>query len=362
MFKQALADVGLVDGQTCRLEWRGAAGKVENIPAAAAELVRIKVDVIVASSTPVVQSAKNITTSIPIIMSGVADPVGIGFVESLARPGGNITGLSLQSPELAGKRLELLSDIAPKLSRVAFLAYGPDPAHRLFVKEAQDAATRMNLQMLPLVVEAIDEIDNVLSGIVQQRAGALIVQPLFILAACTLLAVFSQSTEAQPPQKAWKVGFLIASSAKSQAVRLDAFKVGLRKLGYIDGQNINLFVRSGEGKADQLQLAAAELVSLRLDVIVSGGPTSTRALKAATRRIPIITTLEGDPIGAGLITSLARPGGNITGLSTLGPELSGKRLEILKAMVPGLSRVAVLESADTRRTTPSNEVDEKLSL
>ena len=98
MFKQALADVGLVDGQTCRLEWRGAAGKVENIPAAAAELVRIKVDVIVASSTPVVQSAKNITTSIPIIMSGVADPVGIGFVESLARPGGNITGLSLQSP------------------------------------------------------------------------------------------------------------------------------------------------------------------------------------------------------------------------------------------------------------------------
>ncbi|HET9296153.1 MAG TPA: ABC transporter substrate-binding protein [Candidatus Binatia bacterium] len=178
-----------------------------------------------------------------------------------------------------------------------------------------------------------------------------------VLAACTLLAVFSQSTEAQPPQKAWKVGFLIASSAKSQAVRLDAFKVGLRKLGYIDGQNINLFVRSGEGKADQLQLAAAELVSLRLDVIVSGGPTSTRALKAATRRIPIITTLEGDPIGAGLITSLACPGGNITGLSILGPELSGKRLEILKAMVPGLSRVAVLESADTRRTTPSNEVD-----
>jgi putative ABC transport system substrate-binding protein len=93
-------------------------------------------------------------------MSGAADPVGIGFVQSLARPGGNITGLSLQSPELAGKRLELLRDIAPKLSRISFLAYGPDPAHRLFVKEAQDSASAMNLEVLPLVVETTDQIDE----------------------------------------------------------------------------------------------------------------------------------------------------------------------------------------------------------
>jgi putative ABC transport system substrate-binding protein len=180
LFKQALADVGWIDGQNCILEWRGASGKVENISAAAAELIRIKPNVIVASSTPVVEGVRNTATTIPIVMSGVADPVGIGFVKSLARPGGNITGLSIQSPELAGKRLELLRDIAPKLSRVAFLAYAPDPAHRLFISEAQDAAIRMNLQMLPVVVKTTDEIDNALLGAIRERAGALIVQPLFI--------------------------------------------------------------------------------------------------------------------------------------------------------------------------------------
>jgi putative ABC transport system substrate-binding protein len=159
LFKQALAELGWVDGQNCIVEWRGSSGSLQNVSAAAAELVRLKVDVIVASSTPVIQGTKNTTTSIPIVMSGAADPVGIGFVASLARPGGNITGLSLQSPELAGKRLQLLKDIAPKLSRVAFLAYRPDPAHRLFVKEATDAAAVMNIQVQPLVVENTDDID-----------------------------------------------------------------------------------------------------------------------------------------------------------------------------------------------------------
>lgn len=180
LFKQALAELGWVDGQNCIVEWRGSSGSLQNVSAAAAELVRLKVDVIVASSTPVIQGTKNTTTSIPIVMSGAADPVGIGFVASLARPGGNITGLSLQSPELAGKRLQLLKDIAPKLSRVAFLAYRPDPAHRLFVKEATDAAAVMNIQVQPLVVENTDDIDIAFSALLRERVGALIVQPLFI--------------------------------------------------------------------------------------------------------------------------------------------------------------------------------------
>ena len=162
----------------------------------------------------------------------------------------------------------------------------------------------------------------------------------------TVLLTAVPTIQAQQAKKLPRVGFLIASSAASQKPRLEAFKRGLRELGYVEGQNILLEIRSGEGKPDQISVAAAELVNLKVDVIVSGGPTSTRAAKHATSTIPIVLTLEGDPVGDGLVASLARPGGNITGLSTLGPELGGKRLELLKEMVPKLSRVAVLASRD----------------
>jgi ABC-type uncharacterized transport system substrate-binding protein len=114
--------------------------------------------------------------------------------------------------------------------------------------------------------------------------------------------------EAQPKEMP-RIGFLIASSASSQTRRLEAFKRGLRELGYVDGQDIAIEVRSGEGRPHQLPVAAAELVSLKVKVIVSGGPTSTRAAKQATNTIPIVMTLESDPVGDGLVASLAWPGG-----------------------------------------------------
>ena len=160
-----------------------------------------------------------------------------------------------------------------------------------------------------------------------------------------LFALYSWAAAAQS-NRTPRIGFLIASSPSSQEPRLQAFKRGLRELGYIEGQNIFLDIRSGEGKPDQVSVAAAELVNLKVDAIVSGGPASTRAAKQATSTIPIVLTLESDPVADGLVASLARPGGNITGLSTLAPELSGKRLELLKEMVPKLSRVAVLASRD----------------
>jgi putative ABC transport system substrate-binding protein len=180
LFKQTLRDVGWIEGQNLIIEWRGAAGKTEELPHLAAELARLPVDVIVASATPSVQAARSTTSSIPIVMSGAADPVGTGFVASLARPGGNITGVSLQSPELAGKRMELLRDVLPKLSRVAFLAYKPDPAHRFFVKEAQEAAHLLNVQIQPLVLESPEEVEDAFSMMVRERAGAVIIQPLFM--------------------------------------------------------------------------------------------------------------------------------------------------------------------------------------
>jgi putative ABC transport system substrate-binding protein len=180
MFKRELRKLGWFDGQNIAFEFRGAAGKVDRLGALARELVNINVDVIVTSSTPSAEAARNVTSTIPIVMAGAADPVGTGFVHSLSHPGGNITGLSLQSPELAGKRTELLVQIIPKLARVAFLAYGPDPAHRLFIKEAENAAEDLKIQIQPLVIQDLAEIENAFAKVVRERAGALVIQPLFI--------------------------------------------------------------------------------------------------------------------------------------------------------------------------------------
>jgi putative ABC transport system substrate-binding protein len=179
-FLQGLRDLGYVEGQNIMLEYRWAAGKVDRLPALADELVQLKVDIIAVRTTPVVQAAKKATTTIPILILSAADPVGMGFVTSLARPGGNITGMSSMMPELAGKRLELLREVLPKLSRVAFLAFGVDPAHKLFVKEAHDAAARAGIKFQPSVIAATDEIESAFSAMIKDRAGALIVQPLFI--------------------------------------------------------------------------------------------------------------------------------------------------------------------------------------
>ena len=165
---------------------------------------------------------------------------------------------------------------------------------------------------------------------------------VLVVALCALLIAPRVSVEAQQPKKIPRVGFLIASSAAEQHVRLEAFRQGLRELGYVEGKNINVELRSSEGKADLLPGAAAELVRLNVDVIVTGGVTSTHAAKKATATIPIVMTNDPDPVSSGFVASLAHPGGNVTGLSGSGADLAGKRLELLKEVVPKLNRVAVL--------------------
>jgi putative ABC transport system substrate-binding protein len=131
---------------------------------------------------------------------------------------------------------------------------------------------------------------------------------------------------------------------------MDAFQQGLRELGYVEGKNIVIERRHGEGKLDRLPGLAAELVRLNVDVLVTSGPTATRPAKEATSTIPIVMTFDDDPVGSGFVASLARPGGNITGLSTLAPEISGKQLELLKEIIPRLFRVAVFGTS-TRQGT-----------
>ena len=170
------------------------------------------------------------------------------------------------------------------------------------------------------------------------------------LAVCALLFALSVSAEAQQTTKVPRIGYLTGASPSSMSARTEAFRQGLRELGYMEGKNIVIEYRYAEEKLDRLPALAAELVRLKVNVIVSGGPGATRPAKEATNTIPVVMTFDNDPVGNGFVRSLARPGGNITGLSTLAPEISGKQLELLKEIVPKLSRVAVLGSS----TNPGN--------
>jgi len=173
---------------------------------------------------------------------------------------------------------------------------------------------------------------------------------IIVLTLCATLLALSLPASAQQPKKVPRIGFLIGSSPSANTARIDAFRQGLRELGYLEEKNIVIEYRWAEGKFDRLPELAAELVHLKVDVIISAGPPNTRAAKEATKTIPIVMTQEIDPVGSGVVASLARPGGNITGLSTFAPEISGKRLELLKEAVPKLSRVGVLGTS----TIPGN--------
>ncbi len=152
--------------------------------------------------------------------------------------------------------------------------------------------------------------------------------------------------DARQSAKVPRIGYLTVASLSSNVARIEAFRQGLRELGYVEGKNIVIEWRSAEGKFERQSELAAELVRLKVDVIISSGPTMTRAAKEATATIPIVMAQDSDPVENGFVASLARPGGNITGLSVLSPELSGKQLELLKEIVSKLSRVAVIGNSN----------------
>jgi putative tryptophan/tyrosine transport system substrate-binding protein len=166
-----------------------------------------------------------------------------------------------------------------------------------------------------------------------------------ILVAVVLLAL-GVTADAQQPTKVPRIGLLVSASASTDQHRAAAFSKGLRDLGYVEGQNIAVEYRFAEGNVDELPALAAELVRLRVDIIVVEGGQGVRAAQQASSTIPIIMTTVSDPVALGFAASLAKPGGNITGLTVLAPELGGKRLELLKEVVPRLSRVAVLRGQE----------------
>lgn len=166
------------------------------------------------------------------------------------------------------------------------------------------------------------------------------------LALCSLLLAPCLPVQAQQPTKIPRIGYLTGTPLSSMSDRVEAFRQGLREVGYVEGKNIVIEWRSGEGNRNRIPALAAELVRLKVDIIVTGGGGTTRAAKEATLTIPIVMTQDGNPVGNGFVASLARPGGNITGLSNISSDLVGKRLELLKEIIPKLSRVAVFGTSN----------------
>ena len=164
------------------------------------------------------------------------------------------------------------------------------------------------------------------------------------LALATMLFALSLNAQAQQPAKVWRIGYVTSGGAPSS---IEPLRQRLRDLGYIEGKNIVIEFRSAEARTDRIPGLVAELVQLKVDVFVLPGLTAIRAAKQATKTIPIVMVANFDPVETGIVDSLARPGGNITGLSTLQRELSGKRLELLKEAVPKMSRVGVLWDQST---------------
>ena len=174
-FRQGLRVLGYDEGRYIAIEVRWAGEKFDRLPELAAELVRLKLDVLVASASPAIRAAKGVSGTIPIVMVNVVDPVATGFVASLARPGGNIAGLSMLAPELVGKQLELLREVVPKVSRIAVLWNPANPSNAPQLREAEVAPRALGVRLQPLEARGLKEIDSAFVAMARERAGALIV-------------------------------------------------------------------------------------------------------------------------------------------------------------------------------------------
>ena len=216
--RQGLRELGYIEGQNIAIEWRWAHGKNERFADLAAELVQLKVDVIVAATDPAVQAAQKATGTIPIVMAFPTDPVAFGFVTTLARPSGNITGLSAQSsPEIAGKRLQLLREVAPTVARIAILGDPREPGTQEDLKATKTAAQAWGVQLQPVDVQSGAELDRAFAAVVREHAGGLVVLRSTVLFA-SRARIAQLAAQHRLPTTAWQralpeAGFLMSYGA-----------------------------------------------------------------------------------------------------------------------------------------------------
>jgi len=227
-FREGLRELGYVEGQNVAFELRSAEGKVKHLPDLAAELVRLKVDIILASSNQSVEAAQKATTSIPIVMTGTTDPVASGFVSSLARPGGNITGLTLQTRDIQKKVLQLLKETMPSLSRVIILWDPLFVRGRLVLTELEDAAKVLGLQLQPIEVRASGDLERAFASATRSRAGAVMSTggrvTFDLRAQIADLAVRHRLAATAPVLEYAEAGYLMTYGASL----MDQYKIGAR--------------------------------------------------------------------------------------------------------------------------------------
>ena len=232
-FRQGLRELGYAEGKSIAIEYRDAEGKLDRLPDLAAELVRLKVDVIVAAGgTPAILAAKNATSTIPIVFPTVGDPVALGIVASLARPGGNITGLTLMTPEFSGKRLEILKEVAPRTRRVAVLGQEANPFSAQDFKEMQPAASALGLELHHIEVRTPNDFESAFSKITDYaRATALFIQPVALFTDHRR-QIADLTTRSRLPASAYLREFAEAGVLMSYGS--DLFDLGRRTAIYVD--------------------------------------------------------------------------------------------------------------------------------
>jgi putative ABC transport system substrate-binding protein len=437
-FTQALADLGWNDGRNVRMDLRWGLNDINRMRALARELVGLQPDIIVTLGTAATGAVQRETPTVPIVFAVVSDPVAMGVLPRLDRPSGNTTGFGSMEASVGGKWVELLSEIAPGLKRVAIM-FNPDiSAVSAYMPSFETAARSLKVEPIIVPVHGDAEIEIAIIALGREPGGGLVVfgdpfvqshrAPIILAAARNNVpAVYTLSTFAkdggllsfgsdyedifrraasyvdrilrgakpaelpvQPQDRqsarancaaihptacrrgdrmirrrefiaglgsaaAWPVvaraqqpampviGFLSPQSADDDfKIVTVPFLQGLKETGYVEGQNVAVEYRYAENQYDRLPALAADLVRRRVAVIVTFGGPAALAAKAATTTIPIVFVTGVDPIASGLVASLNRPGGNLTGSVLLSAELSPKRLQLLRQVIPNAAVFGVL--------------------
>ena len=451
LFKQGMHDLGWMEGKNVEYRVVAADNDANRLDALARELVAQKVDAIVAGASLAVRAAQRATKTIPIVMAGVGDPVSQGFVASLARPGGNITGIANQADELLAKLIQILHEVVPSARRIAVLLNETNPKSAAVMRAAAESAcTALGLSAIWVVASEPAQLVGAVERIVSQRAQAVVVvaDPMYYTERFRLQALLEPTSAAggvwtsgergrrraaqlylelrrefpacgdlrrQDPQRrqarrparraadplptdhqpenrqgagtddpvqrdaahrrgdrmiarrcalaglAGSISLLAAPSLAQQAAKVhrigylasgsasnpfpEVFRKALLELGWVEGQNVVIEFRFAESQFERLPGLVAELLRFKPDVIVAAAPAAALAVKNVTTTIPIVMANAGDPVRLGLVASLARPGGNVTGTAfSVELQTITKGLQLLKEAIPKLSSVAVLSN------------------